>query len=49
MWPAHSDERMQAIRATFVTVALMTLAATLVFSQLDADEPVRPAPDGGDA
>jgi hypothetical protein len=32
-----------------VTVALMTLAATLVFSQLDADEPVRPAPDGGDA
>ena len=44
MWPGQADERMLAIRATFVTVALMTLAATLVFSQLDSDEPVRPAP-----
>ena len=49
MWPGQAQERMLAIRATFATVALMTLAATLVFSQLDSDEPVRPAPDGGDS
>ena len=49
MWPGDVDDRMLAIRATFATVALMTLAATLVFSQLETDEPVRPAPDGGDA
>lgn len=49
MWHGHAGDRMLAIRATFVTVALMTLAATLVFSQLEKDEPVRPAPDGGDA
>lgn len=49
MWPGDMDDRMLAIRATFATVALMTLAATLVFSQLETDEPVRPAPDGGDA
>ena len=33
----------------FKVSSLAALAATLVFSQLDADEPVRPAPDGGDA
>ena len=49
MWPEGGGDRLLSIRATFVTVALMTLAATLVFSQLDSDEPVRPAPDGGDA
>ncbi|MEG0046860.1 MAG: MFS transporter, partial [Comamonas sp.] len=49
MWPEDGGGRLLSIRATFVTVALMTLAATLVFSQLDSDEPVRPAPDGGDA
>ncbi|GGH61137.1 MFS transporter [Comamonas phosphati] len=49
MWHGHDGDRMAAIRATFATVAVMTLAATLVFSQLEKDEPVRPAPDGGDA
>lgn len=49
MWHSHEGFRMSAIRATFATVALMTLAATMVFSQLEKDEPVRPAPDGGDA
>ena len=49
MWQADPQKSLRAIHATFVTVALLTLAATLVFSQLDKDEPVRPAPDGGDA
>ena len=49
MWQASPDKSLTAIHATFLTVALMTLAATLVFSQLDKDEPVKPAPDGGDA
>ena len=49
MWHLQAGDRMLAIRATFVTVALMTLAATLVFSQLDSDETVRPAPDVGDS
>ena len=49
MWHGHEGDRFAAIRATFATVALMTLAATMIFSQLDQDEPVRPAPDGGDA
>ncbi len=49
MWHADVNDRLLAIRATFATVAVMTLAATLVFSQLETDEPVRPAPDGGDA
>ena len=49
MWHEQAGDRMLAIRATFVTVALMTLAATLIFSQLEPDEPVKPAPDGGDA
>ena len=49
MWHGHAGDRLDAIRATFATVALMTLAATMVFSQLDKDEPVLPAPDGGDA
>jgi MFS family permease len=49
MWHGHEGFRMSAIRATFATVALMTLAATMVFSQLEKDESVRPAPDGGDA
>ena len=49
MWHGHEGDRFAAIRATFATVALMTLAATMVFSQLDKDEPVLPAPDGGDA
>ena len=48
MWHGHDGDRMLAIRATFATVALMTLASTMIFSQLDADEPVRPAPDSGD-
>ena len=48
MWHDHEGDRMLAIRATFATVALMTLAATLVFSQLEPDEVVRPAPDAGD-
>ena len=49
MWQTDPNKAMLAIHATFVTVALMTLAATLVYSQLDNDEPVKPAPDGGDA
>ena len=49
MWHQQAGDRLLAIRATFATVALMTLAATMVFSQLEPDEPVRPAPDGGDA
>jgi Na+-transporting NADH:ubiquinone oxidoreductase subunit NqrE len=49
MWQADPEKSLRAIHATFMTVALMTLAATLVFSQLDQDEPVKPAPDGGDA
>ncbi|MNS98879.1 putative transport protein HsrA [compost metagenome] len=49
MWQADPAKSLRAIHATFMTVALMTLAATLVFSQLDKDEPVKPAPDGGDA
>lgn len=48
LWSALGDHSLRAIHATFVTIALMTLAATLVFSQLDSDEPVRPAPDSGD-
>ena len=49
MWQASPHKSLQAIHATFWAIALMTLAATMVFSQLDKDEPVRPAPDGGDA
>jgi EmrB/QacA subfamily drug resistance transporter len=49
MWQADPEKSLRAIHATFMTVALMTLAATLVVSQLDQDEPVKPAPDGGDA
>ena len=45
MWAANSDQMLRAIHATFVTVGLMTLGATLVFSQLETDEPVRPAPE----
>ncbi|MEG2045985.1 MAG: multidrug transporter subunit MdtD [Comamonas sp.] len=48
VWSALGDQSLRAIHATFVTVGLMTLASTLVFSQLDGDEPVRPAPDSGD-
>lgn len=48
LWSSLGDHSLRAIHATFITVALMTLAATLVFSQLDSDEPVRPAPDSGD-
>lgn len=49
MWQGNPQKSLLAIHATFVTAALMTLAATLVFSQLDQVEPVKPAPDGGDA
>ncbi|MEG0974598.1 MAG: multidrug transporter subunit MdtD [Comamonas sp.] len=49
MWQGNPQKSLFAIHATFVTAALMTLAATLVFSQLDQVEPVKPAPDGGDA
>ena len=45
MWAASSDQMLRAIHATFVSVGLMTLGATLVFSQLEADEPVKPAPE----
>lgn len=48
VWSALGDQSLRAIHATFATVGLMTLASTLVFSQLDGDERVRPAPDGGD-
>ena len=41
VWSSLGDQSLRAIHATFVTVALMTLAATLVFSQLERDEPVR--------
>lgn len=48
MWQAREGYRLLALQATFVTVGVMTLAATLVFSQLEADEQVRPAPDTHD-
>lgn len=48
VWSALGDQSLRAIHATFATVGLMTLASTLVFSQLDGDERVRPAPDSGD-
>lgn len=48
VWSALGDQSLRAIHATFATVGLMTLASTLVFSQLDGDERVRPAPDIGD-
>ena len=48
VWSALGDQSLRAIHATFVTVGLMTLASALVFSQLDGDESVRPAPDSGD-
>ncbi|WP_291587799.1 multidrug transporter subunit MdtD [Comamonas sp. UBA7528] len=48
VWSALGDQSLRAIHATFVTVGLMTLASALVFSQLDGDERVRPAPDIGD-
>ena len=41
VWSSLGDQSLRAIHATFVTVALMTLASTLVFSQLERDEPVR--------
>lgn len=48
MWQAREGFKLLALQATFVTVGVMTLAATLVFSQLEDDEPVQPAPDAGD-
>jgi EmrB/QacA subfamily drug resistance transporter len=42
MWQAQEGVRLMAIRATFATVALMTLASTLVFAQLDNDKPAPP-------
>ncbi|HEY4663766.1 MAG TPA: multidrug transporter subunit MdtD [Comamonas sp.] len=48
MWQAREGYKLLALQATFVTVGVMTLAATLVFSQLDDDERVRSAPDAGD-
>ena len=48
MWQAREGYKLLALQATFVTVGVMTLAATLVFSQLEPDEKVRSAPDGHD-
>ena len=48
MWQAREGYKLLALQATFVTVGVMTLAATLVFSQLELDEKVRSAPDGHD-
>lgn len=48
MWQAREGYKLLALQATFVTVGVMTLAATLVFSQLEPDEKVRTAPDGHD-
>lgn len=48
MWQAKEGYKLMALQATFVTVGVMTLAATLVFSQLEHDERVRPAPDTHD-
>jgi EmrB/QacA subfamily drug resistance transporter len=49
MWhDTHPDFQILAIRATFATVALMTLASTLLFSQLDDDKPVRAAAQKSD-
>ena len=48
MWQAREGYKLLALQATFVTVGVMTLAATLVFSPLEPDEKVRSAPDGHD-
>lgn len=48
MWQAREGYKLLALQATFATVGLMTVAATVVFSQLEADERVRPAPDAGE-
>ena len=48
LWQGQPAYKLLALQATFVTVGVMTLAATLVFSQLEHDEPVRPAPDSQD-
>jgi MFS family permease len=45
LWQAREGYKLLALQATFVTVGVMTLAATLVFSQLDADERITPTPD----
>lgn len=49
LWQAREGYKLLALQATFVTVGVMTLAATLVFSQLDADEHIMPTPDRPEA
>ena len=48
MWQGQENYRLLALQATFFTVGFITLAATLVFSQLERDERVRAAPDSHD-
>ena len=48
LWHIQEGHKLLALQATFVTVGVMTLAATLVFSQLERDEPFKPAPDSQD-
>lgn len=45
LWQAREGYKLLALQATFVTVGVMTLAATLIFSQLDADERIADTPD----
>lgn len=48
LWQAREGYKLLALQTTFISVGVMTLIATLVFSQLDRDEPVLPAADGHD-
>lgn len=48
MWHGQAGYRLLALQATFATVGVMTLAATLVFSQLEPAEQIRAAPDNHD-
>ena len=48
LWREQEGFRLMALQATFATVGLMTMAATLIFSQLEPREQVRAAPDHDD-
>ena len=48
LWQGQPGYKLLALQATFVTVGVMTLAATLVFSQLEPDESAHPGADSQD-
>lgn len=48
LWQGQPAYKLLALQATFMTVGVMTLAASWVFGQLEADEPIRPVPGSQD-